>query len=416
MLVSVIIPVYNTAKYLARCLDSVGNQLLKDIEILCAYQESTDHSYSILQDYQKKEPRLKIIPCIGHGLSLARNQGLRHAQGEYVFFLDSDDWIANNALSDLVAVAEQDALDVVYFDSTVVFEDEIAKSTLKYKSCRTNTYASIYTGLELFDAFYKNDDHLVVSWGAIYRRKYLMQCNLLFYEGILHEDVLFYPQVLLSARRARCLNQSYYFYYRRMNSITGHGATTQNIRSMIIVYAELWNFLETSGYWHHDSVNAYLNGTVYANILGMLHTANYTADALESLVFDTPSQAMKFQFLMATFSPAHCRPMYKDEIERLKTVPHLIVYGAGVVARDVIQILLAFKVDNFHVAVTATEAAGTYIGGCPIHAIHEFAKWRENSMVLIAVSQKYQDEIVATLKELGFAHYRYMAKNGLSLA
>ena len=91
--ISVIVPVYNVEKYLARCLDSIINQTLADIEIICINDGSTDNSLEILNDYAKKDSRIKIIDQTNAGLSCARNAGMQIAQGEYIGFVDSDDWI-----------------------------------------------------------------------------------------------------------------------------------------------------------------------------------------------------------------------------------------------------------------------------------------------------------------------------------
>ncbi|MBQ8256263.1 MAG: glycosyltransferase, partial [Alphaproteobacteria bacterium] len=91
---SVIIPVYNVAEYLAECLTSVCNQTLTDIEIICVNDGSTDNSGDILQDFAKQDTRIQIINQENAGLSAARNSGLNYSTGEYITVLDSDDWIA----------------------------------------------------------------------------------------------------------------------------------------------------------------------------------------------------------------------------------------------------------------------------------------------------------------------------------
>ena len=91
--VSVIIPVYNVEKYLSECLDSVVNQTLKDIEIICVNDGSPDGSAAILEEYAQKDNRIKVITQENRGLSEARNSGLKIASGEYIAFLDSDDYI-----------------------------------------------------------------------------------------------------------------------------------------------------------------------------------------------------------------------------------------------------------------------------------------------------------------------------------
>ncbi|PPS21321.1 glycosyltransferase family 2 protein [Brachyspira murdochii] len=100
--ISVIIPVYNVESYLRECLDSVINQTLKDIEIICIDDNSTDNSYNILLDYQKIDNRIKIIKHKENlGLGPARNSGIKVAIGEYIYFIDSDDYISDNYINAL---------------------------------------------------------------------------------------------------------------------------------------------------------------------------------------------------------------------------------------------------------------------------------------------------------------------------
>jgi len=162
--VSVVIPVYNTYKYLPECLESVINQTLADIEIICINDGSTDFSSKILEEYASKDKRIKIISQNNQGLSCARNRGLEIARGEYIYFLDSDDKITLTALEELYDIAEKNKLDIIYFDAQVFFENEALKS--KYEvfiqaSKRNKNYIGIFSGPEIFVEFVKNREYRV---------------------------------------------------------------------------------------------------------------------------------------------------------------------------------------------------------------------------------------------------------------
>ena len=105
--VSIVIPVYNVEKYLRECLDSVVNQSLRDIEIICINDGSTDNSFKILEEYKSKEIRLQVLSQKNGGQSKARNAGLEVATGEYIYFLDSDDYIKTDALEILYKIAKK---------------------------------------------------------------------------------------------------------------------------------------------------------------------------------------------------------------------------------------------------------------------------------------------------------------------
>uniref|UniRef100_UPI003864C4B3 glycosyltransferase family 2 protein n=1 Tax=Methanobrevibacter sp. TaxID=66852 RepID=UPI003864C4B3 len=113
--VSVIIPVYNVEKYLKECLDSVCNQTLANIEIICVNDGSTDNSLAILNEYAQKDGRIKIISQENQGLGAARNRGLEDASADYVYFLDSDDYIELTTLEKLFNNAVSNSSDVVLF-------------------------------------------------------------------------------------------------------------------------------------------------------------------------------------------------------------------------------------------------------------------------------------------------------------
>ena len=127
--ISVIITVYNVEKYLSRCLDSVVNQTFKDLEIICVNDGSTDNSAEILDRYASKDKRIIIINQKNGGLSAARNTGLRHASGQYIGFVDSDDWIDIDYYECLVGLAEKNNADIVMAGMRVVDQDNISDNT-----------------------------------------------------------------------------------------------------------------------------------------------------------------------------------------------------------------------------------------------------------------------------------------------
>lgn len=114
--VSVIIPVYNAEKYLKQCLDSVTNQTLKEIEIICVDDGSTDNSYHILKKYKSKDDRIKIIKKDNNeGLLLARKTGVKYAAGEYIMFVDADDYLELEACNLVLKEIEKEAVDILQF-------------------------------------------------------------------------------------------------------------------------------------------------------------------------------------------------------------------------------------------------------------------------------------------------------------
>ena len=122
--ISIIIPVYNVEDYLSQCLDSVLSQDFDDFEVICVNDGSTDNSLIILEKYAKLDSRIKIISQINGGLGSARNTGLKHANGEYVMFIDSDDYISEGSLKKIYYNAVSNNSDIVIFEFCQFGEDK----------------------------------------------------------------------------------------------------------------------------------------------------------------------------------------------------------------------------------------------------------------------------------------------------
>ena len=220
---SIIIPVYNVEKYLTDCLDSVLNQTFSDWEAVCVNDGSTDDSAAILADYAAKDYRIKTITQSNGGLSVARNTGIRVAQGDYVLFLDSDDWLEYNALQ--VLWESLNGEDILCFSGRRFVEETNAYNPVD--ELPEKTYES---GMDYYNenALLHRDFAFVCVVLRIYKRSFLKDNNLRFKEGVFHEDNLFTPIVCFCAKTVRVVNACLYNYRVRANSIT----TTYNLKRL----------------------------------------------------------------------------------------------------------------------------------------------------------------------------------------
>ena len=193
---SIIIPVYNVEKYVARCLESCLEQDLpmSDYEILVVNDGSKDNSMDIVRQYAQKYDNIRIVEQKNAGLSAARNRGIQEAEGEYLWFVDSDDVIKQNVIKDFLHIAICDSLDALCFDINVIKDGgyECVFPNIKEKS------NLVYSGIEFISAIGMPPSGCV----ALYRKDFLISNSLFFRDSILHEDQEFTP-------RAYCLaNQS----------------------------------------------------------------------------------------------------------------------------------------------------------------------------------------------------------------
>lgn len=213
--VSVVIPIYNVDAYLPDCLDSVLDQTLKELEIICINDGSTDNSLKVIEEYALKDERIKLVDLkVNQGVAAARNAGIKIAQGEYIYFLDSDDTIPQDAMESLYLKASQDNLDVICFEGTTIFETEKLEKRLgsQRKWCvRSKEYAGIKSGKELMVEMYDNDDYKALVWILFIKREFYVRENLGFAEGIVaYSDNLFTYECMLKAPRVCHVFKSYY--------------------------------------------------------------------------------------------------------------------------------------------------------------------------------------------------------------
>ncbi len=208
---SVIIPIYNAQYYLRQCLDSVTNQTLKDIEIICVNDGSTDGSQTILEEYAKKDNRIVVIEQANASAGAARNKGIHAAKGEYLHFLDADDWVEPVAYEWLYRKISKTNSDICIFQYTEF--DQI-----------TNKYTKVPHILSLKTAitdFNKNSRYFlynaVVPWNKIYKKEFILSNNIEFDEIMCANDRSFYVNILLKAKRIMVTNK-YFIYYRVNNS------------------------------------------------------------------------------------------------------------------------------------------------------------------------------------------------------
>ena len=236
MLFSIIIPVYNVEKYLFDCLDSVRNQTFADWEAICVDDGSTDDSAIVLEAYAAKDARFKIVGQPNGGLSAARNTGLSQASGDYVLFLDSDDWLERNALE----VLSQNLFDedMLCFSGRRYFEDEQAFK--KPDRLKRQTYS---TGMGYYNdnALQARDFAFVCVVLRAYKRTFLLERDLWFKEGIYHEDNLFTPKACFYAEQVSQIEDSLYNYRVRQSSITTT-ANEKRLRDMLAIANELAAF------------------------------------------------------------------------------------------------------------------------------------------------------------------------------
>lgn len=210
-LVSIIIPVYNTEKYLPRCLTSVLNQTYQTLEIILVNDGSTDNSPTLIQYYSKKDPRIKVINQKNQGLSAARNIGLKNATGDYITFIDSDDEVKPKMIEGLLNTLKKADADISVCSFKEIFPNG------KTKSFNKNYSERIYSTEDALKAMLKEIEFNVTATMKLFSTHILK--NAKFPVGKLHEDVGFTYKAILNAKKLIYIPEDYYIYHHHNSSI-----------------------------------------------------------------------------------------------------------------------------------------------------------------------------------------------------
>ena len=214
-LVSVIIPIYNTEKFLPLCISSVLNQTLTDIEILLVNDGSTDGSGKICDEYACKDQRIQVIHTLNQGVSHARNQGLETAKGEYIAFMDSDDWIETDMIATLYQLIRTNEAGLA--TCGYIIENEDGRPIYHINEVKSGKLTQWEAIRSLFnDRYYKYKGNL---WDKLYHKKIIDKHHLKFNEHIYYnEDRLFIFQYLSHCQSAAYTTSPYYHYVTRKSS------------------------------------------------------------------------------------------------------------------------------------------------------------------------------------------------------
>lgn len=236
MKLSIIIPVYNVEQYIAKCLESCLWQDIsaEDYEIVVVNDGSPDNSVAIVEDYKKEHTNIRLVNRENRGLGNARNTGLKEAKGDYVWFVDSDDWIEENCLNNLLGRIVAGRLDVLCINLQLCYHSgQIEPYVVEHPAGE-----KIYNGRD----FICNIAMPPAAVCGIYRRQYLLDNGFQFMEGVLHEDMDFTPRVYCMAERIQFYDHPVYNYYQRKGSIMKSVRNVKRCRDMLTICDHLYEF------------------------------------------------------------------------------------------------------------------------------------------------------------------------------
>ena len=406
--ISVIIPVFNVEPYLAECLDSILEQKNVALEVICVEDASEDGSKDILKRYAKEDKRIRILENRkNRGLSYTRNRGLLSANGKYVLFVDSDDMLKENALQELFQYAQANNLEGIVFDMEYKIEGRFAKEKLENAGVVLNPAIpeKIRNGKELFICLSEYGNWKMEAWRYFWRKDFLIQNKLFFYNGLLHEDILFTFLCLMHTKRIANLNHKYYVYRKRDASITSQ-MNYKYVESHFIIFLEIFN------YWKNHNFDKRTEAAIgqYAELAyGRFQRAKKYFAEFQQLSLGSMADQFLYEKIYERKQRKYAS-LEADKITRLKQAEKVILYGAGEIAAEVTELLEEHGVAISAVAVTDKRNNMKKLRGYPVYGMDELMEWKKNAIVVIAVTERYHNGILKHLECLGFLNVMFLDK------
>jgi len=398
--VSVIIPVYNSEQFLHKCLDSVISQTLAEIEIICIDDCSIDGSKKILKSYLERDKRIKIL-CNEEnmGPSFSRNKAVEAATGEYIQFLDSDDYLyADDVLEDLYTISSDNKLDLLK-SRTAVYQNGCL-SNVRYPECISD---NVYSGKELL---YEMVSHHILVWNTtsnFVKREFLIENNILFFHGIVHEDVLFSYEVYYCAKKAMCVNKSTYIYIKRENSITTRQKNISHLKGYLTCMDELLK---------KDFMDSALEFR-YATVYYFMCMYNEVSNIRKKMKYDIDIEALddSGKKIYALFWGKMKYINIKKVMQKLNEIVQcgqLYIYGAGRAANELLEFLAEYDVAIDGIFVTDVEKNPKTLLGHRIKGINEYTYNGRRALFLVAITKAYVGNTMELLNSKGIENIIYV--------
>ncbi len=409
--VSIIVPVCNVEQYLSTCLDSILAQTLEDIEVICVDDGSSDQSPAILDDYTKRDSRMRVIHKDNRGYGHSMNVGIDAASGEYIGIVESDDCILPNMYETLYSTAKNNDLDFVKSD--VIFWWETIRYTCEYHKEDLNPYYGRVldsSNRKLFFQFFMN------TWTGIYKRSFLNENSIRHNEtpGAAYQDNGFWIQTLSFCERAMWLKDAFYLY--RQDNPLASVKSKSNVLTMVNEYNFVSKILtEKHKEQELDICNYYRvfrHRGVFLRIAddlkrGYCDIIIKDFERYRELVAE--NQGLYEWLERVCINPdKFCAEFVRakqEVLQKLECAEHIIIYGAAWLGQTAMRILacqgMQKKILCFAISAGKT-AEG--VGNLSVRCIDDLVQYRDNSVIVMGVNDYTRSycQMKEQLKKLGF--------------
>ena len=402
--VSVIIPAYNVEDYIAECLDSILKQNIQDIEIVCVDDCSTDCTGDILKKYVKKHKNIKIFRNEKNGgLAKTRNVGIEKATGDFLLFVDSDDTLQEETVSELMREAQVYDADIIMFDAYCRFEagEPYDEDLVRYYHREVSYGYS--TGGDILSRMIMNKDLCDSACLLMIKKSWLRSVNILFEEGKIYEDCMFVTDCLLQNAFVYHTNRQYYNYRVRRGSIMRSNMRANNVYSRICCLKKIWAHMLRGNYTVKVE-EALVN---WSDILfystKKIRSELSILDEVKLHEMDLRPVDRSILFQAEKENNQHRPGELHSFLKAINTENKYIVYGAGRWAKRLITFLDSQGLfPNISSVMVTTRAANPEtLYGLPVIGLDEAGNIDSNTTVIVAIKGEEQEKIKALLAEKG---------------
>lgn len=391
--ISIIIPVYNKERFLDRCIQSVLDSPLKEFEIICIEDGSTDGSKELLQEIKKDNSSITVFTNKkNRGAAYSRNIGITHAKGKYIMFLDADDYLDTNALEIYYETMEKSQAQGCFI------RFQISSDHASNEMGIIHEYKDVYRGLDLLDRFVNNNENFLYACNAIWQREFLLENKIQFKNTKIGEGGLLILEGLLKAERVVCSNFAGYHYMINPTSTNkGKDAFQESaigqLKQLIFMIKHLKADTE------NREIANFLDWYIKKNIGGItnlrLAENQYTEKG-----FSKPEDIVLLSLIQGNYLERKLQ--IEDRIESiLKRKKKVYLYGAGYETAAAIRYCHRMGIEIVKIFVTSKENNPDNIYGFHVYEFDEKSVDDFSVPFLITAHKKHQGAIIRTLRKKG---------------
>lgn len=394
--VSVILPIYNMGEYIANALDSIEQQTLERIEIICIDDGSTDDSWKILNDYERKYANISIYHQENAGSGAARNFGIEKAKGEYVCFLDADDfYVSNDALEYLYYTAKEKKVKICGGSSCDFRNGQLYTQNLrKERRFSTNQYvkSAEYPGMAGYCAF-------------IFQRTFLNEYNIRFPLYLRGQDAPFFVNAIAKAQNVFCCEKTIYAYRKE------HKNVIFDLKKAHGLVRSYYDILRTSAEYGMGKVHRCAMREMQGEVGALLY--KYAAEGDEEMlqlateinrVIDKKLLGEETDYILEgeeLVTYVQNVKLGKEHLlEQLRNTPYVFIFGAGTVGRNVEEFLKRHGIQVNAFLVTDDKKNAAEVNGIPVRRADSVVYRPNTYIVLVALFWYLQDEVIGMLQNM----------------